>query len=98
MVAAGVLGPMGRSVADVALLLSVIAGPNARSPIALEEDGARLRAPLARDFKGVRVAWWRGLGGIPVEPDVRGVVDATRRVFENLGCVVEEAPRSRPTP
>jgi amidase len=40
---------------------------------------------------GVRVAWWRGLGGIPFEPEIRRVVDANRRAFEELGCVVEEA-------
>jgi amidase len=39
----------------------------------------------------VRVAWWKGLGGIPVEPEIRSVVDATRRVFEDLGCHVEDA-------
>ena len=86
-----VSGPMARSVADVALFLSAIAGPETRSPLSIGEDGARFRAPLARDFKGVRVAWWRGLGGIPFEPEVRRVVDATRRVFESLGCVVEDA-------
>ena len=74
----GVQGPMARTVADVALLLSVLAGPDGRSPIALDEDGARFRAPLDRDFKGVRIAWWRDLGGMPVEPEVRRVVDATR--------------------
>ena len=37
------------------------------------------------------MAWWRGLGGIPVEPEIRRVVDGTRKVFEDLGCVVEEA-------
>ena len=47
--------------------------------------------PLGRDFKGVRVAWWRGLGGIPFEPEVRRVIDANRAVFEQLGCIVEEA-------
>ena len=52
---------------------------------------ARFRAPLGRDFKGVRVAWWRGLGGIPFEPEIRRVVDANRKVFEDLGCVVEDA-------
>jgi len=87
----GVQGPMARSVEDVALLLSVLAGPDAASPLALADDPARFRAPLGRDFKGVRVAWWHGLGGIPFEPDVRRVVDDTRRVFENLGCIVEEA-------
>jgi amidase len=86
-----VSGPMGRSVADVALFLSAIAGPDAHSPLSRDEDGARFRAPLGRSFTGVRVAWWRGLGGIPFEPDIRRVVDENRRVFEDLGCVVEEA-------
>jgi amidase len=86
-----VSGPMARSVADVALFLSAIAGANPRSPLSIAEDGDRFRAPLERDFKGVRVAWWKGLGGIPFEPEIRGVVDANRRVFEGLGCVVEDA-------
>jgi amidase len=86
-----VSGPMARSVGDVALFLSAIAGPDPRSPLSIAEDPARFRAPLARSFKGVRVAWWRGLGGIPVEPEVRRVIDANRRVFEGLGCSVEDA-------
>jgi amidase len=86
-----VAGPMARSVADAALLLSVLAGPDPRSPLTNTEDGARFRAPLDRDFKGVRVAWWNGLGGVPFEPEIRTVVDSTRRVFEGLGCAVDEA-------
>ena len=86
-----VSGPMARSVADVALFLSAIAGHQPSSPITIAEDPARFRAPLARDFKGVRVAWWRGLGGVPFEPEIRQVVDGNRRVFESLGCRVDEA-------
>ncbi len=86
-----VSGPMARSVADVALFLSAIAGYDPASPLSIAEDAGRFRAPLERDFKGVRVAWWRGLGGIPFEPEIRQVVDANRRVFESLGCTVEEA-------
>ena len=86
-----VSGPMARTVADVALFLSAIAGPDPRSPLAIAEDPARFRAPLDRDFKGVRVAWWKGLGGLPFEPDIRRIVDDNRRVFESLGCAVEEA-------
>jgi len=86
-----VQGPLARSVADVALFLSAIAAPDPRSPFASPGDGARFRAPLGRDFKGVRVAWWRGLGGIPFEPDVRRVVDGHRSTFEGLGCIVEDA-------
>jgi amidase len=83
-------GPMGRSVADVALLLSAIAGPDRRSPIALADPGYTFAARLARDFKGTRVAWWQDLG-FPVDPRVRAVVDAQRRRFEALGCIVEDA-------
>jgi amidase len=86
-----VSGPMARTVADVALFLSAIAGPDSRSPLSIPEDGAHFAAPLARDFTGVRVAWWRGLGGIPFEREIRRVVDANRAVFEDLGCIVEEA-------
>ena len=86
-----VWGPMARSVADLALFLSAIAGPDLRSPLTIKDDPAKFRAPLTRAFKGVRVAWWKGLGGIPFELEIRGVVDANRRVFENLGCVTEEA-------
>ena len=84
-------GPMARSVADVALMLSAIAGPDSRSPIALDEAGRRFAAPLDRDFKGVRIAWWKNLGGVPVDRCVRETVNAQRRVFESLGCLVDEA-------
>ena len=58
-----VSGPMARSVADVALFLSAIAGHDPSSPLSIPESGARFREPLGRDFKGVRVAWWQSLGG-----------------------------------
>ena len=86
-----VSGPIARTVADVALFLSAIAGANPRNPHSIDDDPARFRAPLGKDFKGVRIAWWRGLGGIPFEPEIRRVVDGNRKVFEDLGCIVEEA-------
>jgi amidase len=89
--ALSVSGPMARTVEDVALMLSAIAAPDALSPLSLGEDPARFRQPLGRDFRGVRVAWWKGLGGIPFEPEVTRVVNATRATFEQLGCIVEEA-------
>jgi len=87
-------GPMARSVADVALLLSAIAGPDPRAPLSINEPVSVFLKPLERSFKGVRVAWFRDLGGVPFDPRVRAVVDAQRRVFENLGCVVEQAEPS----
>ncbi|PWT99180.1 MAG: amidase, partial [Terriglobia bacterium] len=46
---------------------------------------------LDRNFKGVRVAWFKDLGGAPFAPSVRAVVDGHRRTFESLGCIVEQA-------
>jgi amidase len=86
-----VQGPMARTVTDLALVLSVIAGPDERCPISIDEPGARFAGSLKRDFKGVRVAWFRNMGGIPFEPAVVSLVSAQRKVFEDLGCIVEEA-------
>src|SRR5499427_8932523 len=79
-------GPMARTVSDVALMLSVMAGPDARSPIAIAEPGERFRAPLGRHFDGVRVAWSRDLGGLPVDRRVTRVLELQRATFEELGC------------
>ena len=84
-------GPLARTVEDAAFFLSALAGPDARSPISIEEPGSRFAAPLGRDFQGVRVAWWKDLGGLPCEPCVREVINAQRSAFESLGCIVEEA-------
>lgn len=86
-----VSGPMARNAEDLALYLSVLAGPDTRDPLAIAEDGARFRAPLARDFKGVRIAWCPDIGGLPVDRRVVQAINAQRRVFEDLGCVIEEA-------
>ncbi len=82
-------GPMGRTVADVALLLSAIAGPDRRCPIGISESGDRFAAGLERRFTGVRIAWFRDLGGIPFDTRVRAVVDSRVKAFEDLGCHVE---------
>jgi amidase len=84
-------GPMARTVGDVALMLSAIAGPDARSPISIAEPGDALSRPLERDFGGVRVAWSRDVGGLPVDPRVTMALDEQRGVFDSLGCIVEDA-------
>ena len=84
-------GPMARSVADVALFLSVIAAPDRQNPLVLADDPSRFAGRLDRDFKGTRVAWYKSLGGIPFEPEITRVVSDARRAVESLGCVVEEA-------
>ena len=84
-------GPMGRSAQDAALLLSALAGPDPRAPLAIDEPGEVFRRPLSRSFKGARIAWSRNLGRYPVEPRVNAVCDSVRGVFADLGCVVEDA-------
>jgi amidase len=86
-----VLGPMARTVEDAALLLSVMAGPDARDPLSIAEPGSQFVESLERDFRGVRVAWSRNLGSFPVEPEVIEVLESTLSVFSELGCEIDEA-------
>ena len=87
----GVAGPIARHVADAALLLSTMAGPDPRVPLSIETPGARFREPLERDFRRTRVAWSPTLGGYPVEPSVVEVCSAAAARLEEIGCAVEEA-------
>jgi amidase len=84
-------GPLARSVPDVAFLLSVMAGPDMRDPACYPSDPSVFCAGLGRDFSGVRVAWCPDLGGLPLDRRVRSVLEAQRKTFADLGCVVEEA-------
>jgi amidase len=84
-------GPLARTVGDVALMMSVIAGPDLRSPITLEDPGAIFARPLGRDFQGTRVAWSRDLGGLPVDPHTTAVLESQRGVFADLGIDLVEA-------
>ncbi|MGH8353756.1 MAG: amidase family protein, partial [Pseudomonas sp.] len=88
----GYEGPMGRSVRDVALLLSVQAGQDARAPLSIAESGAAFAGPLQRDFKGARLGWLGDFDGyLPMQ---RGILELCRKAFadfEALGCIIEEA-------
>ncbi len=84
-------GPMARTVQDVALMLSAIAGPDPRSPIAIAEPGSLFARSLDCNFKNVRIAWSKDLGELPVDPRVTRALENQRYVFGDLGCVVEEA-------
>ncbi|MGH8962857.1 MAG: amidase [Jatrophihabitantaceae bacterium] len=87
-----VQGPMGRTVDDVALLLSVISGPDPRCPISLQEAGSTFAAALGSDLTGLRVAWSPDLGGsVDVDSEVVDVLAAQVAAFSDLGCVLEQA-------
>lgn len=85
-----VLGALTRDVADTGLILSVIAGPEPRAPLSIDEDPALFLSLRARSFRGARIAFSPDLGGLPLDPQVR---EATRRAAElaaGLGAQVEE--------
>jgi len=82
-------GPMARSVDDVALLLSVMAGPDARVPISLSEPGNTFAQALEADVRGARIAFSPGLGNYAIDPRVSEVLEATLPIFTGLGCSVQ---------
>ncbi len=92
----GVEGPMGRTVADVALLLAVISGPDPRVPLALDAlppaltDPAQVPLLLTRYLRGTRVAWSADLG-LPLDPQARAALEPARQVLIELGCDVVDA-------
>ena len=87
----GLKGPLARTVADAALLLSAMAGPDPRDPTSLNLPAQAFSGPLDQDVRGTRIAWCPDLGGLPLDRRVRDALESQRRVFEDLGCVVEEA-------
>jgi amidase len=95
-----VAGPMARNVPDLALLLSVLAGYDARAPLSLDGSGTRFLADLKADFKGKRIGWLGDLNGwAPYEPGVLDVCRAALKSFESLGCTVSDAmPDALPEP
>ena len=81
---------MARTAQDAALMLDAISGPDPRSPLSISEPEGGFFRSLKRDFTGTRVAWSRDLGGLPVDSRVTTVLDGQRRVFEDIGCLVED--------
>ncbi|MEJ8824619.1 amidase [Variovorax humicola] len=86
----GYEGPMGRTVADLSMLLSVQAGFDARTPLSINEDPAIFAKPLAKDFKGARVGWMGDFNGyLPMEAGVMDTCIKALKNFETIGCKVE---------
>lgn len=93
----GYEGPMGRTVADTARLLTTMAGFDSRVPLSLETNTARYSGGLDMNTAGLRVAWLGDFDGyLPTEP---GVLDVCRQAlghFEDLGMSIEEVSLDYP--
>ncbi len=87
----GIEGPMARNVEDCALLLSVLAGPDERDPLSIQEDPAVFRQPLGYDFQNCKIGWTADLGFLPVEKEVLNVCEATLGLWGDCGFEVEQA-------
>lgn len=87
-----VQGPMARNVGDLALLLSVMAGPSPTTPWARDTPGSTFAEPLSGSLRGLRVALSHDLNGIfEVENSVTAVLEAQRDVFLDAGATVADA-------
>jgi amidase len=85
-------GPMARNVGDLALLLSVLAGPDPRAPQALGDPGIVFAPPVTGSLTGLRVALSVDLGGaLEVDHDVAGVVESAGPVLTAAGASVASA-------
>jgi amidase len=85
-------GPMGRTVSDVAMLLSTLAGYDPRAPLSLDVDASKFAGALDSNVRGKRIAWlgdWKGY--FATDPGVLDVCRQAAGVFQSMGCVVEEA-------
>ena len=91
-----VSGPMARTVADTALMLSVVAGPDDRAPLSYDVEPRAFLAAIRRpSVRGWRVAWTPDLGGlIPVDAEVARVAAGATSIFRSLGARVTTASPS----
>ncbi|MGY2083737.1 amidase [Blastococcus sp. SYSU DS0539] len=86
------IGPMSRTVRDAALMLSVMAGPDRRDPLSIDNAPEDYLAACAHDLTGLRVAWSPNFGfdWVGLDPEVRAATEAAAHRFSELGCSVEE--------
>ena len=83
-------GPMTRTVKDAAVLLQVLAGPDTRDPGCMKQEPPDFVAELEKGVKDLRLGWSPDLGYAAVDPEVVATASRAARVFEELGCTVEE--------
>jgi aspartyl-tRNA(Asn)/glutamyl-tRNA(Gln) amidotransferase subunit A len=87
----GQSGPLSRTVRDSAILLRLLAGYDSRDPTSLRDAPGDYVAALVQDISDLRIAWSPDFGYAPVDPEVVSITSEAARVFEELGCVVDDS-------
>ena len=83
-------GPMARTIEDIAIILSIIAGPNTFFPLSINESSNLFLNELKRDFQGVKIAWAPNIANLPMESEIPLIMKKHLKIFEELGCSIEE--------
>lgn len=84
-------GPMARTVDDLALLLSAIAGPDPRVTNVLPESAETFRSVMPAPLRGLRVALTEDFGGLPVASAIRTTLRSLGDTLADAGAIVTEA-------
>ena len=91
-------GPMARTVRDAALVLGVMAGPDARDPLTIDAPPEDYVRACDGDLKNLRVAWSPDLGYAAVDPEIKAIAERAAHRFGVLGCVLEAPAIDWPSP
>lgn len=84
-------GPMARNVIDVAMLLDVMAGYDAKDPMSLDKPSSSFEAIARQKKTPARIAFSKGLGVTPVDPEVAQICESAAMQFTKLGATVTTA-------
>ncbi len=84
------IGPLTRTVADTALLLQVIAGPDSKDSTCAPKDVPDYMAALEMDLKGAKVGIPKEYLGEGLSEEVRQAVENALKIMEDLGLEVKE--------
>ena len=83
-------GPMARNVRDAAILLKVLAGHDSRDPGSMRDSVPDFLSGLDNGVRGLRLAWSTDMGYAAIDPEVAAITSTAARVFEELGCTVDD--------
>jgi amidase len=86
-----VIGPIARTVADATLLLGTLCGSDPRAPLSLQDPPETFGVDLRSEPQGLRIAWSRNLGDLPVAPEVTAVLEQARETLTSMGCAIDDA-------